>query len=311
MTGGREFLVPPGLAHESGEATLVVEKSPGEGTVHPLSAVVNLLGKAQSSDVVLDSPWVSRRHAEIVSERGVFRIRDIGSTNGTAVNGTQLAGQELALKHGDSIELGKEVILRFQESSSTLVFTPEPDVEENLDGDETTVTTSPHGTVTILFSDIEGSPITPERLGDQRAQELLHTHNAIIREQIASHQGFEVKTEGDAFMVAFQSARSGLLCAIAIQRAFAEQSSASTEEPIRVRIGLHSGEVIKDDDDFYGKNVILAARIAAQADGGQILVSALLKELTESAGDIKFGDARDVELKGIAGVYRMHELLWD
>jgi class 3 adenylate cyclase len=73
-------------------------------------------------------------------------------------------------------------------------------------------------------------------------------------------------------MVAFQSARSGLLCAIAIQRAFAGHSNASTEESIRVRIGLHSGEVIKEDDDFYGKNVILAARIAAEAQGDQILV---------------------------------------
>jgi len=81
-------------------------------------------------------------------------------------------------------------------------------------------------------------------------------------------------------------------------------------EPIRVRIGLHTGEAIKEGDaggraDFFGKNVILAARIAGQAKGGEILVSSLLKELTESGGDIRFGDGREVELKGLSGSHRV------
>jgi predicted component of type VI protein secretion system len=181
MNAAREYLVPPGLASDPGAATLVVEKGPGEGSAYPLGAAVSVLGKAQSADIVLDSPYVSRSHTEILFERGVFRIRDLGSTNGTAVNGTQLAEDGHALRHGDAIELGKEVVLRFQESSSTLVFTPEPVETKALDGDETTITTSPHGTVTILFSDIEGSTVMTERLGDQRAQEVLHEHNAIIR----------------------------------------------------------------------------------------------------------------------------------
>ncbi len=106
-----------------------------------------------------------------------------------------------------------------------------------------------------------------------------------------------------------QSARRALHCALDVQRAFAQRNETA-EEPIRVRIGLHTGEAMKEADDFYGKNVILAARIAGEAKGGQLLVSSLLKELTESAGDIVFGEGREVELKGLAGRHRVFEVVW-
>jgi class 3 adenylate cyclase len=144
---------------------------------------------------------------------------------------------------------------------------------------------------------------------------VLREHNNIIREQLSAHGGFEVKSEGDGFMVAFQSARKALDCAIAIQKTLGEHNDrigAPTgdeegpgPEPIRVRIGLHSGEAIKEGDDFFGKNVILAARIAAQAKGGEVLVSGLLKALVESAGDINFGERREIELKGLPGTHEI------
>jgi class 3 adenylate cyclase/ketosteroid isomerase-like protein len=175
--------------------------------------------------------------------------------------------------------------------------------------------TAPDGTVTILFSDIEGSAAITERLGDLRWVEVLRAHKVIIREQVAAHDGFEVKEVGDGFMLAFQSARRALQCAIAVQRAFA-QHNESAEEPIRVRMGLHAGEVIKEADpdgqaDFFGRHVILASRVANEAQGGQILVSSLLKELTESAGDIQFGEGREVELKGLAGSHRVFAVVWE
>jgi class 3 adenylate cyclase len=140
--------------------------------------------------------------------------------------------------------------------------------------------------------------------------ELLREHNALVREQVREHEGYEVKTEGDGFMLAFSSARRALQCAIAIQRAFA-QHSESAGEPVQVRIGLHTGEAIKDAGDFYGKCVNLASRIADEAQGGQILVSSLLKELTESAGDIAFGEEREVELKGLSGRQRVYAMDWE
>jgi class 3 adenylate cyclase len=145
---------------------------------------------------------------------------------------------------------------------------------------------APDGTVTMLFSDIAGSTAIAERLGDQRWMQVLRAHNAIVREQLAAHGGFEVKAQGDGFMLAFQSARRALHCAIAIQRAFAAYNEKQAQEPLRIRIGLHAGEAIKEADDFFGKNVILASRIAAQAQGGEILVSSLVRELTHSSGDI-------------------------
>jgi class 3 adenylate cyclase len=103
-----------------------------------------------------------------------------------------------------------------------------------------------------------------------------------------------------------QSARKGLDCAIAIQRAF-DQHNAADGEHVRVRIGLHAGEVIKDQDDFYGKNVILALRVAGKATGGEILVSSLLRQLVESSvGVAMFGEPREVELKGLAGAHTVY-----
>ena len=77
-----------------------------------------------------------------------------------------------------------------------------------------------------------------------------------------------------------------------------------------MRIGLHTGEAIKEGDDFFGKHVNLAARVAGQAQGGEILVSSLLKELTESAGEFVFGDGRKVELKGLKGKHSVFEVQW-
>ncbi len=169
---------------------------------------------------------------------------------------------------------------------------------------------APDGTVTVMFTDIEGSTAMTERLGDRRAQEVLRTHNAIIREQVGANEGFEVKSQGDGFMLAFSSARTALMCAIAIQQNFAIHEKAHPGEPIRVRIGLHTGEAIKEGEDFFGKTVILAARIACEASGGQILVSSLLKALVESSGEFEFGDAQEVELKGLAGVHQVSDVKW-
>ncbi len=167
---------------------------------------------------------------------------------------------------------------------------------------------APDGTVTLMFTDIEGSTAMTERLGDARAQDILRIHNAIIREEVGANEGFEVKSQGDGFMMAFSSARRALECAIAIQQTLAAHNAENMDEPIRVRIGLHTGEAIKEGEDFFGKTVILAARIACEASGGQILVSSLLKALVESSGEFAFGDGQEMELKGLAGVHQVFEV---
>ena len=111
----------------------------------------------------------------------------------------------------------------------------------------------PDGTVTILFTDIAGSTEMTEKLGDLRAQEILHVHNSIIREHVADNGGFEVKSIGDGFMIAFPSARRALLCAIAIQHAFSIYREQNPDAPIRISIGLHTGEAIKEGAGFTAR----------------------------------------------------------
>jgi class 3 adenylate cyclase len=170
---------------------------------------------------------------------------------------------------------------------------------------------APDGTVTLLFTDLEGSTALTERLGDAGAQELLRIHNRLIRDQVAANHGFEVKALGDGFMVAFQSARRGLRCALGIARAFAAHNVAHSGEPLRVRIGLHTGEAIREDDDFFGRTVIQAARIAGAARGGEILVSSLFRELTATTGEVTFDGGREVELKGLGTPHRVFSVNWE
>ena len=172
---------------------------------------------------------------------------------------------------------------------------------------------APDGTVAILFSDIEDSTVLTERLGDERWLEVLREHNAIFREQLSRHEGYEVKSQGDGFMLAFPDPCEALECAIGVQRAFAERERDGDRESLRVRIGLHTGEVISEEGDYFGKNVILAARIAAQAAGGEILVSEEMREAAASGnnGDgLRFDAGRELELKGLAGSHRVFRAEW-
>jgi class 3 adenylate cyclase len=168
---------------------------------------------------------------------------------------------------------------------------------------------APDGTVTILFSDIEGSTALNERLGDVRWLELLRAHHAVVREQVHAHGGFEVKAQGDGFMIAFPSARRAVQCALAIQDSIDSQLGDHAGGPIRLRIGLHTGEAIREESDFYGKNIVLAARIADQARGGEILASSVVKQLTDSAGDLRFENERELELDGLAGTHTVYKVL--
>ncbi len=250
--------------------------------------------------------WAKRGYAWMLARRNAEGDREKAvELLGEALDTAQELGMKLLTDRCLELKLELQGVPSTNAGASidavaSLVYNEKPDLRPQA---------APDGTVTLLFSDIEGSTAKTEELGDQRWMEVLREHNAIVREQLAAHDGFEVKSEGDGFMLAFQSARKALQCAIETQRAFAKHAKSS-DEPIRVRMGLHTGEVIKEGDDFFGKHVNLAARIASQASGGEILVSSLLKELAGSGGDVEFGDARKVELKGLAGEHEMFPVSW-
>ena len=106
---------------------------------------------------------------------------------------------------------------------------------------------APDGSVTILFSDIESSTAMTERLGDERWLGVLRDHNAVFREKLGAFDGYEVKNQGDGFMLVFPSPAGALRCAIEVQRAFEERAAERPDERIRVRIGLHTGEAIAEE----------------------------------------------------------------
>ncbi|WP_204800646.1 protein kinase domain-containing protein [Mycobacterium riyadhense] len=199
-----------------------------------------------------------------------------------------------------------------QEQRSTLGWSALDSVVQSveLDRPDLRAVAAPDGTVTIMFSDIEGSTVLTEQLGDDRWLKVLHRHNALIRGQLVAHDGFEVKSQGDGFMVAFASARSALRCAIAIQRELTALRDQSGSQVLRVRIGLHTGEVIREREDFFGHTVILAARIGAKATGGEILVSGVLRGLVAGSHEFRFGEPRDEQLKGLRDLQRVYEVCW-
>ena len=166
------------------------------------------------------------------------------------------------------------------------------------------------GTRTIVFSDIENSTVRAVQLGDSGWFEVLTAHEALVTDEVRGHRGVVVKSQGDGFMLAFDSARRAVACMIAVQRRLHALDPAEPEA-VSVRVGAHTGEAIEDGTgDLFGQSVIVAARIANEANGGEILVSSLVREIIEPRGDISFGESRSVELKGIAGGHVVHPIVW-
>jgi class 3 adenylate cyclase len=159
------------------------------------------------------------------------------------------------------------------------------------------------GTVTIVFTDIVDSTVLVGRLGDHAWLDLLRRHNAVIEEATIAHGGMVVETQGDGSMLAFSSARRAVACAQSIQREIG-RAFADDSPPIRVRIGVHTGDALQEADHFFGTTVHYAARVASQALGGEVLVSSLVRDLVADAG-VDFLQSRDVGLKGLAGSHRL------
>ena len=162
---------------------------------------------------------------------------------------------------------------------------------------------------TILITDMEGSTTRTQSLGDARAQDVLRTHNAILRDALKAHSGSEIKHTGDGIMASFASASRALESAIAIQRAFAHHNESNPDVPIRVRIGLNAGEPVAEEKDLFGTAIQLAARICAHAEPGQILAPIVVRELAAGKGFL-FADLGETVLRGFEDPVRLFELRW-
>ncbi|HEV2033244.1 MAG TPA: adenylate/guanylate cyclase domain-containing protein [Candidatus Dormibacteraeota bacterium] len=171
---------------------------------------------------------------------------------------------------------------------------------------------SPHfgSTVTILFSDIRGFTEYTDQYGDEAAYRMLQVHNNVLIEKLALFRGHVVKTQGDSFMVSFDSARTAVTCAVAIQRQLDKFHSQERGATIQVGIGINVGEPVREGADFFGGTVNLAARICGVAGPGQILVSETVRAVVGKMEGTNFIDHGLHEIKGFQAPQRLFLVDW-
>jgi class 3 adenylate cyclase len=169
------------------------------------------------------------------------------------------------------------------------------------------------GVRAILFTDIVEHTAMMQRLGDEAGRNVLREHERLTRDVLKQHGGDEIKSMGDGFMASFPSVTGAVDCAVALQRAFEERNTgldaAAGGEPVHIRIGLNAGEPIEEEGDLFGATVIMAARIAAAAESGEILASLGVRELCAGKGFL-FADHGERILRGFEDPVRLFEIRW-
>jgi class 3 adenylate cyclase len=165
---------------------------------------------------------------------------------------------------------------------------------------------SPDGALTLMLSDVDDAAGVAERLGPEQWAALLHDHHTLVHQVVSHHDGQIARVERDGFMAYFNSAHAALHCGIELQGTF----SSGADAGLALRMGLHSGFVIANPDQLLGRNVVLAARIADKAGGGEILVSSALKEYTERDPRFRFEPRGEFHFKGLLGEHSVYAVLW-
>jgi class 3 adenylate cyclase len=159
-------------------------------------------------------------------------------------------------------------------------------------------------TATVMFTDVVDSTTLSESMGDEEWSLAITEHFRLVKAIVEGHGGLQVKTLGDGGMYAFHSATAGVRAAVDVQRLVNER-----ESPLLLRVGLHTGDLVPSEDDFVGLTVNKAARIAATASGGQILVSSTTQAMVRP-DEFEFDLPVRTELKGLDGVHALHALGW-
>jgi class 3 adenylate cyclase len=303
----------------------------GNAKVHEFRRAVGVDDDVRRLEVAMDDALCRRGFEEPGAAPDELTVVDLGGRNPVLVNGQQISGSARLLP-GDTITIADTYIdvVSDEVSSGTIIFMPKaapppparapapaaaaaPARAGTSPGGIHSVwqgqNLGPGGTLTIMFTDLEQSTAMVSEQGEREAYKVINAHNIILRERFREFRGYEAKRMGDGFFVLFASARDALNCAVAIQRRLAEAESGPYG-PIRVRIGLHVGEVLWDDNDIFGSAVNFAALVSAQANGGEVLISALMREVIAASGEFEFGESRTSTLKGFKGTHTLTLLDW-
>lgn len=154
------------------------------------------------------------------------------------------------------------------------------------------------GTVSLVFTDIVDSTALATEIGDTVWTDLIKSHEQQIRGITSSHGGTVVKFLGDGSMLAFESAREAIRAAIEIL-------GTASDSSFELRIGIHTGEVVRTGDDLFGTTVNKAARVASAATAGQIMTSSTTRDLVGSMDEVRFGQPINVALKGLPDTHQI------
>ncbi len=168
---------------------------------------------------------------------------------------------------------------------------------------------SPDGAVTLLACDIADCPALVEKLGEDRAAAVFADHRLVVERVAAARGGEVVKVERDAVMISFQSSHAALRCAIDLQRTVSELEVDPVGR-VALRAGLHTGFVIASGAAVFGRHVVIAARITSHAAGGEILVSAAVKEYTETDPRFRYDPRGAVHFRGVHGEHELYQVDW-
>lgn len=161
---------------------------------------------------------------------------------------------------------------------------------------------------TFLFSDLRDYTLFIETKGDAGATRMLRASRKLVRAAVAEHRGAEIKTEGDSFYVVFRSPSSAVRCALEIQRAAAEHTRRHPDVPVRMGIGINTGEAVPHDKGYVGSAVILASRLSVTARAGQTLVTDTVRALVRTGAHASMRELGAWTLKGVAEPVRVYEL---
>ena len=200
-------------------------------------------------------------------------------------------------------------------SAMTAQINGDPDAAQKLDkamdawNSKTTDEDTSVGTIAVMFTDIVGSTDMTQTHGDAAAQEVVRTHNRIVRNALTTYQGREVKHTGDGIMASFNNTANGVAAAIYIQQKTAENNSSNPDVPLGIKIGINAGEPIVEDDDLFGTTVQLSARIVDKAGDKEIFVSEIVKGICLGK-DFNFESRGAREMKGFKDPITLYEVLW-
>ncbi len=201
---------------------------------------------------------------------------------------------------------GPDLLRSVAEGLGQVVTGAQPLTPETIIGSLSTGQTE--GTVTIMFTDVEGSTNLLSTKGFTESHEIMKAYETIIGDKIGEHAGRRIKGLGDGVMVSFGSVRHAVECALDIQKEIADYSKQNPERKLKIRIGINTGEVVEEAGDIFGAAVNVAARVAGKAKGGETLVSEVVRSLVGPVAEIKFMYRGRYKLKGFPDRWRLHEV---